>query len=99
MKRLCLIFAASLTALLIVAQPGFGQTKNSIPSDTKIVLERTACFGSCPIYKLTISADGTVEFEGKDFVQVKGNAKGKISTDAVHQLVVAFDEIKYFSLD
>ena len=40
-------------------------------SDLVITLERTACHGTCPIYKLTIEGNGTVIYEGQDFVQVK----------------------------
>src|SRR5260370_40414752 len=30
-----------------------------------ITLERTVCFGSCPSYRVTLSQDGTVTFEGR----------------------------------
>lgn len=34
----------------------------SAPADTEITLERTACFGSCPDYEVSIRGDGTVRF-------------------------------------
>ena len=36
-----------------------------------ITLERTRCRGHCPVYKLTIVEDGTVEYEGIRFVKIK----------------------------
>ena len=64
-----------------------------------ITLERGACFGSCPVYKLSIFADGSVEYEGKEFVRVKGKAKGQITTEALEELVREFEKIDYFKLD
>jgi predicted aldo/keto reductase-like oxidoreductase len=33
-----------------------------IPGDLVIIIERSICFGTCPAYKLTISANDSVEF-------------------------------------
>jgi len=57
-------------------------TEISMPTDLTeliITLERTRCLGTCPVYKLTISGDGTVVYEGKDFVKVKGMKKSRVS--------------------
>ena len=37
-----------------------------------ITLERTACFGVCPVYKLTIYGDGRVLYDGIRFVRTEG---------------------------
>ena len=39
---------------------------------TKITLERTACFGSCPVYKVTIFNDGTVRYKSRHLGSRKG---------------------------
>ncbi|HET9992759.1 MAG TPA: DUF6438 domain-containing protein [Kofleriaceae bacterium] len=36
--------------------------------DTFVRLEQTECLGRCPVYTLTLYADGAVRFEGKRFV-------------------------------
>lgn len=64
----------------------------------QITLERTACFGSCPMYNLTITSDGKVTFEGHRFTKVTGEARGKISKRAFRGLVTEFKRIGYFSL-
>jgi acetamidase/formamidase len=64
-----------------------------------ITLERGACFGTCPIYKVTVASDGMVTFEGLDFVKTKGKATGQIKPDDYQKLVNEFKRIKYFSLD
>jgi len=36
------------------------------PTDTSITLERSACFGTCPDYRVTVHGDGLVEFDTGD---------------------------------
>ncbi|HZS43525.1 MAG TPA: DUF6438 domain-containing protein [Blastocatellia bacterium] len=87
--------------LLAVAFGGsisFSQNLQDIPKDLKITLERTICYGTCPSYILTISADGTVTFDGRQYTKQKGVVTGKINQDHVKQLIAEFDKAKYFSL-
>lgn len=67
-------------------------------TDDSITLERTACFGTCPMYTLTITSDGAVTFNGRRFTKVTGIARGKISPNDFRQLVSEFEKINYFSL-
>jgi len=64
-----------------------------------ITLERTPCYGFCPVYKLTIGGDGTVVYEGKDFVSNRNREETTISRDEIDQLVKEFKRIDYFSLN
>ena len=73
-------------------------TPESIPKDLSITLERGPCMGRCPQYKVTISADGTVEFEGKSDTKVTGKASGKITDSDLKQLVAEFEKMNYFDL-
>jgi hypothetical protein len=63
-----------------------------------ITLERTMCFGKCPVYTLTIYGDGTVNYEGKKHVAVMGSQMARISENKVSQLIDEFMRINYFSL-
>lgn len=67
-------------------------------TDVLITLERTACRGTCPVYKLTISGDGNVVYEGIDFVEVVGKRTSTLSTDQIQELVSAFEQADFFSL-
>lgn len=67
-------------------------------TDVEIKLERTACFGSCPIYSITVFGDGTVMYEGKQFVQVEGIRIYSIPKESVDELIGRFYEKNYFSL-
>jgi hypothetical protein len=53
-------------------------------------LERTACFGSCPIYKVTVYGDGAIDWEGEQFVKVVGHATGRATPDQLSRLRAAF---------
>jgi len=69
-----------------------------IPSDLVIVLERGICFGTCPVYKLTISANGSVEFEGRHYVKKKGIVKAIIYREQLKHLVSEIEKAMYFTL-
>jgi hypothetical protein len=66
---------------------------------TAITLERTPCFGTCPVYKLTVHSSGRVEFEGKDFVREKGKRTKQISGRDFARLVKKIESIHFFALE
>ena len=68
------------------------------PAPVAITIERTACYGACPVYSLEITGDGTVTYQGRQFVRVVGRATAMISPEAVRQLVAEFERIHYFDL-
>jgi hypothetical protein len=80
------LIAAALLALPAAAQQG----------KPVITLERTACFGTCPIYTVAIYADGTVVYNGERFVDVTGQQTGSIDPETVKQLVAGFEAAGYF---
>ena len=58
-------------------------------SKVSITLEKTECFGPCPIYKVTVSTD-VVVFEGGDFVAKPGIHKDGVNPDDVRKLAQRF---------
>jgi hypothetical protein len=69
-----------------------------IPGDLVIILERGVCYGTCPAYKVTITADGSVEFEGRYYVKKKGIIRTTISREQLKLLVAEIERAKYFTL-
>lgn len=67
-------------------------------SKIAIVLERTACFGTCPAYKLTISNDGIV-FEGHAYVAAGGRHVAKVDLDALRALAEEFVAADFYSME
>jgi hypothetical protein len=70
-----------------------------IPGDFRIRLERGPCFGTCPVYSLSVAADGTVEYEGIRFVDVEGSQSASLPEDQVRALVDAVLAARFFDLD
>ena len=64
-----------------------------------ITLERTACFGSCPVYSVTIMEDGTVHYNGERFVDVTGEQTYELDPATVQTMVDAIAEAGYFEWD
>ena len=63
-----------------------------------ITLERTECYGPCPVYRLTITGDGSVVYEGKNFVKATGRQTTTISQERMRQLVSEFEKADFISL-
>ena len=61
-------------------------------------LERGPCLFNCPIYTLTVHADGSVDYEGSNFVKTAGRATWNIGQKGVADLVRAFEEARFFQL-
>ena len=72
--------------------------QHKLDSEIIITIEREACFGSCPVYSAQIYADGTVVYDGEEFVKVKGKKQHIISRENLKKIIQAFEQIKYFSL-
>jgi hypothetical protein len=101
-NRASWFFHITIAALFLLVTPLIGcmPAKNNVTQEELVIkLERTACFGECPVYSLTIFGNGTVVYEGEDFVQTKGAKETTINTSAVNQLVSEFEKADYFSLN
>lgn len=60
-------------------------------------LERTGCYGECPVYRLTVSSDGSVIYVGTRWVKVTGRQVYKLSDAQLAQLQAAFDRAGFMS--
>jgi hypothetical protein len=86
---------AGAILLLSLAVSGQAQTPTN---DTKITLERWGCFGTCPVYKLSISGDGSVVYQGKAYVNSEGIHKSRISRSDAQTLIQRFLDLKFFDM-
>jgi hypothetical protein len=84
--------------VLVLALCLFADNGRAESPVTKISLERTACFGTCPVYKITVYSDGKVEYEGKGYVKEKGGRTSRISERDFVRLMKKVDEIGFFEL-
>jgi ankyrin repeat protein len=63
-----------------------------------MTLSRSSCLGSCPYYEITVYGDGTVVYDGKRFVAITGRHQCTISEGSARELVTAFRDADYYSL-
>jgi uncharacterized protein DUF6438 len=83
-----------MLAVIVAVFPAAAQDDESV-----ITLERTPCFGACPIYAVTIHADGSVEYDGKRFVDVTGEQTANIGAEAFDELMQVIENAGYFDWD
>jgi hypothetical protein len=78
------------------ATPAAQQASEGTAAAPAISLERTPCFGSCPVYTISVSPSGQVTFEGRAHVLQLGTASGQISKQQVDALLVELERAGYF---
>lgn len=82
--------------LLMLIGFGMFSAKAQEAAAPVITLERTACFGTCPMYTVSIYEDGKVVYEGENFVTVTGEQTSEIPPETVAAMVDAFEAVGYF---
>ncbi len=66
--------------------------------DNVLTFQRTACFGQCPVYKLTIARDGNMTYEGIRNVKRMGLYTAMLNPDEQKELIARMNNSKFFSL-
>lgn len=80
-----------------------GVVSNEVPHpparhEVLATIERTGCYGWCPVYKLTVYRDGAVEYAGERFVKTTGAATGHLGSAQLDELDQLFVRNGYLSL-
>ena len=65
---------------------------------TRITIERTHCFGHCPVYTAAISYTGEVHYNGEDYVERTGDHSWRIAPATVEALEQLIDRTGYLDL-
>ena len=63
-----------------------------------LVMKRTACYGTCPQYKITIYHHGLVRYEGKMFVDKIGCFEAMLSDRLIHEIKLKLYNVNFFEL-
>lgn len=91
---------AIAAALIAAACSGANTTTAAGEAATgKVTLERTACFGFCPMYKATVTADEQLVFEGGRFVVAEGKQEKRLPAGSFAKLVDIAKSHDFTSLD
>ncbi len=91
------LLAGLLACAPRAAAPPAAETSKQAGSTPVITLERTPCFGRCPVYRVSASSDGIVVYEGKAHVRQLGAASGRINPERVAALLSELERAGYFS--
>jgi hypothetical protein len=69
-----------------------------VSSDSRVIMERLPCFGTCPVYRVDIDADGTVTFTGERYVDSIGARSHRIQPGEAAALMHALVDGGFFDL-
>ena len=106
MKRLQLYLAAFLLAATVLSgcapkgyKPYYAtQGVSGGPGDyNQVTLRRTACFGFCPIYEVTVYEQDVLQFSGERFVTETGGAVSKRLPDGSFKKLIKIARDHQFS--
>lgn len=90
----------SCTSNKAIAQKPGKETNPGSSDSLFFSLERTPCYGKCPVYKIIIYQSGYATFEAIMNVQNKaGLYQTEFSTEEMKLISDKAEEIKYFSLE
>ncbi len=89
--------ATILVGTTLLACGGGNESADSATArDIHIALERNACFGRCPVYRLELSGTGKVTYEGRGFVKTTGRQEASVSAGDVQALAKEIEDAGYF---
>lgn len=79
-------------SLFILVFCGCKSRKSAVDSfqDSKITLERTPCYGTCPVYKFEINGTGESKLENIRFVEPIDTLFGQADSASIQQLFSEF---------
>ena len=93
---------AALSALIAAAWPWAHAQESGggahIRSLEQVTLERGGCYGSCPVYRITIFSDGRVAYWGEQNVKSKGARSKTLDAAALRELKDELNRAGYFGL-
>lgn len=95
MRASLLVVLVACSAAPPKSEPPSNTGGETAPHAPVATIARTACFGWCPVYKLTVYRDGTVEYEGEQYVKTQGKATGHLEPDRIGALDTLFTSHGY----
>lgn len=82
-----------------VAEDYHKMLAKEIPSNAVARIQRTNCFGRCPVYTMTVFEGGRVEYFGKRFTPREGRYEAQADEKTIEQLLAKAAEINFFGFN
>lgn len=103
-KRCWGCIVAGLAGFLVLAFIWFPPKNYSLVAarnleSVSIVMSRGPCMGVCPVYEVTILANGSVEYEGTRFVRAKGREVSAITRQQMLRILQNLDQVGFTGLE
>ncbi|CAN5869677.1 hypothetical protein BH20ACI4_BH20ACI4_33670 [soil metagenome] len=73
------------------------QTDQKMNDNYLIKMSRSACFGNCPAYNLTIYENGKVIFEGVKFTKIKEKEEINLDEEKINALIGEIEKADFYS--
>ncbi len=67
-------------------------------NDLVLTMKRGECYGTCPVYEVSIDDAGNVTFNGIKHTKTIGKATSKISSGDIDRLVSELNAVKFYRL-
>ncbi len=88
-----MIFGVLVIAMLVSCV----NTKSQGSNDLVFEIEKTACFGECPVYTLSVYKDRAVILNAQQNLRLKGTYRSQLSDKRYQELVDLFMKHDFFS--
>jgi len=76
-----------------------GKQQTQIPSDFYFKMEKTPCYGTCPIYQVEVFANGRTRLNGKRFLQWIGTHETVLAPDSLFWLYSLLENANLFQYE
>ena len=97
MKNLLILFFLALITMSQKCDRKTGSDENF--ANAVIGIEKTGCFGTCPIYKFEINGSGKAVYSGHRFVMVNGKKEKIFDKKQTMSLFKAFEEADFWDFE
>jgi hypothetical protein len=97
--RICIGVAGAI--LLVLWAPGrdYSLMKAKDRESLRIELFHSGCFGSCPVYTITVHGNGEVDYLGRMDVKECGKRSDSISEGQLLDILRELDQVHFFALE
>ena len=75
--------------------PGVVKQQPLAPGEVVLSLQRTPCFGACPVYLVEVLGDGTLRFRGERHVKVKEPIDFKLDEATMRALLTRVERTPF----
>lgn len=74
------------------------QPPHGLAADDFVEMSRSGCYGTCPIYKVRLQADGSVVWDGGGFVVEKRRSSAHVGSQLATDLIAKFAAADFWAL-